>query len=408
MHILYLHQYFNTPSDTGGTRSWEFARTMVRSGHRVTMVTTDRRRREGSWLVTEEEGITVHRLPLPYSNRMGFRQRMAVFLRFALAAARHVRAMKPDVIYATSTPLTIALPAIFAKKRSGAPMVLEIRDLWPEIPVALGILKNRALIALARWLERTACRHADHIVALSPGMAEGIARLVPPEKPVSVIPNGADPAFFEAREEDAVRFRNSRTWLADRPLVVYAGTLGHINYTGFLASVAAEMSRLDPDVRFLLMGDGSEHEKVTGHARDLGVLDRSFFMEPPVPKEQLPAVLQAADVAVSLVIDHPVLWNNSANKVFEALASATPVMINYEGWQADFLREHGAGIVVPPANAREAATQLHRLLSDCSTLQKASEAARKLAWERFRREEQAREIVRIIEGPDCHRGHFNL
>lgn len=396
MRILYLHQYFNTPQMSGSTRSYEMARRLVAAGHQVHMITTDRSpQARAGWRVTEEAGIIVHWLPVPYSNRMAYSERIKAFGRFAWHAARRAAAFPADVVFATSTPLTIALPAVYAARRQKIPMVFEVRDLWPELPIAVGALRG-PLIPPARWLERFAYRNASYIVALSPGMKEGIVRQgVSPER-VFVIPNSADIAFFSVGEETGRAFRSQFEWLQDRPLILYAGTLGRINGVGYLAEIAARMAHLDAEVRFMVIGDGYEKVSIIERAKSLRVLDKNFFLLPSLPKKEIPVVYSAATVATSLVINLSALWANSANKFFDALAAGRPIAINHNGWQADLLRETGAGIVMPPTDAEGAARQLSELLSDQGRLARAGAAARKLAEERFDRDRLAAELEAVL------------
>src|SRR5829696_4110563 len=153
MRILYLHQFFITRAGAGGTRSYEFARRFVERGHGVRMVTAG----HGSRTV---EGIEVVGVRGAYSNYMqatalSNTSPMVAFARFALGATRAaLRGPRPDVIYATSPPLTMALPALMAAARWRAPLVFEVRDLWPEAPIQMGALRNRLVRRLARALER--------------------------------------------------------------------------------------------------------------------------------------------------------------------------------------------------------------------------------------------------------------
>jgi hypothetical protein len=151
MRILYLHQYFNTPKMSGGTRSYEMARRLVKMGHDVHMVTSYREETNHTdWFTTIEDGITVHWLPLLYSNKMNYTQRIKAFVNFAVKSSIKAVSMKADIIFATSTPLTIAIPAVIASKRQKIPLVFEVRDLWPELPIAMGALKN----PIARFLAK--------------------------------------------------------------------------------------------------------------------------------------------------------------------------------------------------------------------------------------------------------------
>lgn len=399
MRILYLHQYFNTPSMSGGTRSYEMARRLVAAGHDVQMVTTDRSggSGDGGWRVSDEAGIRVHWLPVPYSNSMGFRQRLWAFSRFALAAGRKARALGGDVVFATSTPLTIALPALYARRTLGVPMVFEVRDLWPELPIAVGAVRNPVLIAAARGLERLAYRSAAHVVALSEGMKEGVVRTgVSPER-VSVVPNSCDLDLFRVGAEPGRALRRRYPWLGDRKLVVYIGTLGLINGVDYLARLAAAVLPLDPEVRFAVIGGGRQLEAVRAAARQRGVLERTFFMLDRVPKHEVPAWLSAADLASSLFVDLEEMWANSANKFFDALAAGVPVAINYGGWQAELLEATGAGLVLPPDDPGAAATRLVGLLDDPDRLRSAGRAAAALAEERFDRDALADQLRMVLE-----------
>jgi glycosyltransferase involved in cell wall biosynthesis len=265
-------------------------------------------------------------------------------------------------------------------------MVFEVRDLWPEIPIAVGALRNPVLIALARRLERFAYRNAAHIVALSDGMRDGVVATGQSPSRVTVIPNACDCESFDVGDGPGREVRARYEWLRDRPLVLYTGTLGLINGVGYMVRIAAAAAKSDRDVRFVVVGDGREEAQVRAEAVALGVLDRNFFLIPPVPKATMPAWLSAADIATSFVVDQPVLWANSANKFFDALAAARPIAINYEGWQAAVIREAGAGLVLDRRDPDAAASQLIRAVRDRPWLRAAGEAARRLATDRYDRD----------------------
>ena len=151
------------------------ARRLVAAGHEVNLITSRREPgMDNDWYMTDEEGIKVHWFPVAYSNHMGFAQRIRAFLRFAIASARKAASIKADVVFATSTPLTIVLPGIFATWRQRVPLVFEVRDMWPAVPIAMGALRNPILIRAAYWLENLAYRRSKHVVALAPGMRDDI------------------------------------------------------------------------------------------------------------------------------------------------------------------------------------------------------------------------------------------
>jgi glycosyltransferase involved in cell wall biosynthesis len=396
MKITYLHQYFNTPQMTGITRSYEMARRLVASGHEVTMITSDRGKRDGNWTRSNVEGIDVHWFPVPYSNHMSYRDRIRAFYRFAWAAARKAASIEADLIFATSTPLTIALPAVFAKRRQRVPLVLEIRDLWPELPIAVGALKHPLSIRGAQWLERFAYANSDHVVALSPGMAEGVAGRGYPTQHITVIPNSSDNELFSVPESAGRAFRLRHDWLGDRPLILYAGTLGRLNGVDYLVRLAARIRSLNPEIRFLIVGDGHERDAVMSLARETGVLSNSLFFMDPVAKAAMPEVLSAATIATSLFIDLPAMWKNSANKFFDALAASRPIAINYRGWQADLLIREGAGLVLSPENLEDSAARLAHAAGDGAWQTAARCAARKLAEHEFNRDRLASQLEHVL------------
>lgn len=399
--IIYLHQYFNTPAMYGGTRSFEMARRLVDSGHEVHMVTSSRASNHDGggrrWRQSQEAGINVHWLPVPYSNKMHYQQRMRAFFAYAYGAARKAAALSGDVVFATSTPLTIALPAVYAARINRIPMVFEVRDLWPELPIAIGALRNPLMIEAAKRLERFAYRNASQIVALSPGMRDGIVATGYPEDWVHLIPNSADLELFGAPEQVGHAFRQEHTWLGNRPLVVYTGTVGRINGVSYLVHVAAKVKELAPEVRFLVVGEGQEEAKVHHEAEALGVLNETFFMLPQMPKQEMPKVLSAATLATSLFVDIKEMWANSANKFFDALASGTPVAINYGGWQAELLHKHGAGLRLHATDVERAASELLAFLrSGEVALSQAGQQARRLAETQFSRDVLARDLEKVL------------
>ena len=399
MKIIYLHQYFNTPQMSGSTRSYEMARRFVAAGHEVHMITSSRERNNNASGCLEEiiDGIQVHWLAVPYSNNMGFKARISAFLKFAVASGVKAHKVGGDVIFATSTPLTIALPAVYAAKRLKKPMVFEVRDLWPELPIAVGMLKNPVLKKAAKWLEQFAYKNADHVIALSPGMAEGVIKSGYPTDRVHIIPNSCDIDFFQVPENEGQNFLNNHPELQGGPLILYAGALGFLNGVGYLVDIASAMLKINPAVRFLIVGDGKEQDQIREKATNAGMLGKNLWMMPSIPKLEMTQLLSAATISTSLVINLPELWNNSANKFFDSLAAGRPIMINHEGWQADLLRETGAGLVVPPTDAVQSAVMLHDFLSDPDKIKKARDAAFHLAKTRFDRDDLAGELLDVLQ-----------
>ncbi len=400
MRIVYVHQYFLTPEMPGGTRSYEWARRLARQGHEVHVVTTDTVAPKGSrrWRTSEVEGVTVHWLPVPYSNAQSYAQRLWAFVRFMLWSSVRATRLRPDVVLATSTPLTVAVPGIVASRLRRVRFVFEVRDLWPELPIQVGALRDPVSRGLARALARVAYHSAAHVVALSPGMAAGVRAYGIPADRVTVVPNASDLELFAGGAEAGRRLRAADPQLGDRPLVVYAGTFGIANEVEWLVRLAAAVRPLDGDVRFLLLGDGRRVPAVRDLARELGLLDRTVLVRDPVPKAEMPGVLAAADVASSVFAALPGMADNSANKFFDALAAGRPVLLNYGGWQAELVREHGAGLVLDRDDLDGSARALVALLRDPEALATTGKAARALAEQQFSRDALFEVFERIVTG----------
>lgn len=399
MKILYLHQYFRTPCMSGGTRSYEMARRFVQAGHEVHIITsdTDAFQYDTRWRTEVIDGINVHWLAVPYSNKMGLLRRLKAFFRFAMKAGPYASSLKGDVVFATSTPLTIAFPGIFASRKLKIPLVFEVRDLWPEVPIAMGIIRSPLTRYIARRLESWAYRNSARVVGLSPGMCEGIATTGYSEHNIRCIPNSADLHLFDTPADLGLAFRSKRPWLGQAKLLVYGGTFGRVNGATYLVSLAVAMKEIDSSVRILGVGDGADFLRVKNDAAKAGVLDVNLFLESPIPKAEMPALLSAADATLSLVIPVEALWKNSANKFFDSLAAGRPIIINYLGWQADLLKESGAGFTVFNDAIEEAAQRVVSFLGDDIALARAGESALELAKARFSREKLAQKLIDTLE-----------
>lgn len=399
MKITYLHQYYNNPKMNGGTRSFEFARRLVEQGHQVNVITSWRDGGKGSdWFETLEDGIHVHWLPVDYSNNMAFKARIFAFLRFAFGSAKKAASIDSDIIFATSTPLTIILPGVWAKFRLRIPLVFEVRDLWPELPIAMGALRNPIMRWAAKKLERFAYFNAEAVVALSPGMKEGIIKCGYPKELIGVIPNSSDIELFEVDQSAGVEFRTKRPWLSNSPLLLYTGSFGIINGVSYLVDLAFELKKIDSNVKILVIGDGAEYDSVVIKAERLGLIDVNIFFEKGMPKSEIPSALSASTMASALFIDKPEMRANSANKFFDALAAGKPLLINYGGWMHEMLLENECGIAAWQLDLDRLAFELNTKMNDVGWLSLASKNCKDMANNKFDRNSLSSKLALILEG----------
>lgn len=398
MNVLYLHQYFATPASNAGTRSYEMAKKLISKGHNVTFVTTsaylssDYPLNKG-WNELTIDGIKVHILHLPYSNKDSFIKRIIKFVQFSFLSTLKSLRIKSDVVLATSTPLTIAIPGLIYSKVKKVPMVFEVRDLWPELPVAVGAIKNPLIIKLAEALEKYTYKQSSRLIGLSPGMCDGIIRHGINKNKVILATNSCDTELFDVNSSVGNDYKVKKLlFLRGRKLIVYTGTFGLINNVGYLPELALKMKSIDDNICFVAIGDGMEKLSVIEKARSLGVLNDNLYILPPVAKIEIVELLSAADLSLSLFGNVSEMWHNSANKLFDALASTTPIAINYGGWQKDFIAKYKCGVVLDPDNHFESAHELSNFLNDSERYSRAKDNCKELAYNDFSRDIMAARV----------------
>jgi len=396
MKIIYLHQYFSTPEMAGGVRSYDIAKHLVDKGHSVQMITTDRAsHNRGGWKVSNENGICVHWLSLAYSNQLSYTKRLLAFFSFAYHATKKGSKLQGDVVFATSTPLTIAIPALYISWKKSIPMVFEVRDLWPDVPIAVGVIKNPIVKYLAKLLESYTYKKSKAVIALSDGMKDGIIKAGCEESKIVVIPNFSNRELFGTKNTGK-GFRAEKWWLKDSPLLVYTGAFGMINGVDYLVDIAEQLALLKSDIKILLIGGGKQYEDIILYAQKKNVLNNNLFIEGDISKSELPQLLAAADLASNIVINVPEVWNNSANKFFDALASGTPVLINGGGWQADLINAEDAGITTFGLTLYQAALKINEFLHDKEGLDRSSKRAQIIAEKYFDKGDLVKKIEQTL------------
>ena len=390
MRVIYFHQHFSTPKGATGIRSYEMARRLVEQGHAVTMVCgsfgpgvtglTDPfrwGRRRGS-----VDGIDVIEIDLSYSNKDGFAKRVFLFLKFAMTSIGLALREKYDIAFATTTPLTAGLPGLAARWLRRKPFIFEVRDLWPELPRAMGVIKNPVMLWMLSALEWSSYRSAHRCIGLSPGIVDGIARRGVPHERIAMIPNGCDIDLFDVPAETAWRPEG----VAESDLMaVFGGTHGPANGLSAVLDAAAQLKdRGRTDIKIVLIGDGKLKPGLVERATQEG-LDNVIFHD-PVPKTRLAGLFLAADLGIQSLANVPAFYyGTSPNKFFDYISAGLPVLNNYPGWLAGMIEENDCGFAVPPDDAAAFADALERAAADREALKSMGKRSLALAESHFNR-----------------------
>ncbi len=346
-----------------------------------------------AWHRGEVDGIDVISLPLAYANRDGLVRRGWTFLRFAFRSVRLALELEYDLAFATSTPITAVIPGLAAKWFRGKPFVFEVRDLWPELPRALG-LRNPFVLGGMSLLEFLGYRSADACIGLSPGIVDGIRARADERLPVAMIPNGCDLEVFHPSKRAKLALAGISP---DDFVAGFTGSHGVANGLDALLDVAAELRRRgDTRVKLAFIGDGKEKERLAQAATDRGLTHCLFY--PSVPKAELGAITASLDCGLMVLKDVPAFYRGtSPNKFFDYLAAGIPVVNNYPGWLAGLIEENRCGVVVPPGDPVAFADALQRLAADPAGRSAMGAAARALGEKEFARPLLADRFIVTIE-----------
>jgi len=423
--VLYYHQYFSTPAGAAGTRSYALARSLAEAGHQVQMVClrdarthtalsgpyNDGRR---SGLV---DGIEVIEFDLPYSNHAGLLDRALVFLRYSWQSLQLALRSDADLVFATTTPLTAGIPGIAARWLRGTPFVFEVRDLWPELPRAMGVVRNPLVLAALSALEWLSYHSADACIGLAPGICEGIAERGIAAGRITNIPNACDLELFQPLQQGETKQPELIAGLP-QPLApgsfvaAFTGAHGLANGLDAVLDAASALQRNGrSEIQLLFIGDGRCKPALERRVASEALRNCHFL--PPIPKPKLVQILrQSVHVGLMVLDDVPAFYRGtSPNKFFDYLASGLPVVNNYPGWLAELIREHQLGIPVSPRDPDAFAAALIRLADQPALVASMGSNARTLAETRFSRRvlaDQWRQVLEATATRYARRRHHHL
>ncbi|EON75527.1 putative glycosyltransferase protein [Lunatimonas lonarensis] len=388
MKLVYVHQYFLTPSQGGAVRSYYLAKGLVDAGVQVDMITAHNAPAyELKWV----DGIRVHYLPVVYRNEFSKWRRAISFLRFVWAAKCLLAKMKrPDLLYITSTPLTTGILGLWAKRAMDLPYVFEVRDQWPEAPIQMGVLRGKLLKGLFYRLERLVYDESSHVVALSSPIRESILR-VSPGKEVSCIPNFADTDFFKPKDG---QWPLAEKKDEKRPLTVsYVGAIGRVNGLESFLNLAKAAQQTRKSWQFVLMGKGAYLPKLRDAVAHNG-LENVVFL-PFGNKAAVRELLGRSDFAYISFLPLPVLESSSPNKFFDAIAMGLPVILNFKGWIYELIKTNKIGVFQGDSPV-DTIREMECLWHDTGAYKEMCRRSRELSEAEFTSEKAVADVCAII------------
>lgn len=400
MHVLIIHQAFASFDEPGGTRHYEFARLLAARGHKVTVIASPVSYITGTPSPLHPsptgrgdggEGITILRARVYSAHHKSFFHRILAFFSFMISSfwlglgVRHV-----DLVWGTSPPIFQGVTAWALTRLKRAKFLFEVRDLWPQFAVAVGVLKNPVLIRLSEWLERFLYRHADQVLVNSPGFLKHVARRG--AKRVELIPNGADPSMFDP-SDDGADFRRTHK-LEEKFVVLYAGAHGMSNDLDVVLD-AANLMKDSPRIQIVLLGDGKEKSALQARAEALHLNNVTFLAS--VPKTEMPPALAGADACVAILKPLEEYKTTYPNKVFDYMAAGRPVALAIDGVIRSVVEAAGCGYFAEPGNPAVLAEAVKKLAGNPEGSKRMGLDGRRYLEEHFSREAIGEKLTSLLE-----------
>ena len=392
MKILYIHQYFQTPVDPGGTRSYWISRELINQGHQVSMLTTSSSI-DSKVQRVNVDGIDVIYLKVPYSQDMSIFKRLLSFLNFMFKSTYvALKEKNVDFLIATSTPLTIGFPALVVNKFRKIPYLFEVRDLWPEVPIQMGGINNKLLIRIALWFEKTIYKNAKHIVALSPGMRDGVIQAGVSAEKIAMIPNMSKIDIFGNRAKK-IELLDQLELQANSFKVVYFGAMGIANGMDYIIDGINHLKN-NEEIEFLFIGGGSTEKGLREKCEKLGLKTTKFLGQFGI--RELSEIVNLCDVSLITFADLPILATNSPNKLFDSLSAGIPVIVNSSGWTKELVEEYKCGFYVDPKKSEDLANKILYLRNHSMVCEEMGMNSRKLAEQKYDKSILCREFSDLV------------
>ena len=401
MKILLINQVFVSPEEPGHTRHFELAKYLRNHGHELVIIASDlnyqtgQRTVERSGLYAEQnfEGVRVLRSYIYPAIHRSYFWRIIAFFSFMFSStltALHIKDV--DLVLGTTPPIFQAVSAWAVAVLRRKPFLLEVRDLWPEFGISMGVLKNPVIIALSRWLEMFLYRRATHILVNSPAYREYmLAKGVSADK-VTYIPYGTDVEMFNPAI-DSLSIRKELN-LDNKFVVLYAGALGQANDIDTLLRAAERLKKYDK-IHFVLFGDGKERARLEAEAKRMGLTNVLFAGTRP--KKEMPLIVASADACLAILQDIPAFRTTYPNKVFDYMAAGRASIIAIDGITRELIESSRGGVYVNPADDTMLAQKILEMSRDPVQVRAMGLNAREYLVKNLDRRDKLNETLGLLE-----------
>lgn len=406
MRILFFSHYFPPEVNAPATRTYEHCVRWARAGHDVTVVSCVPNCPDGVVYpgyrnrlrsqVEQLDGIRVVRVWSYLAPNAGTFRRIVNYLSFMLSATlAALRLPRPDVVVATSPQFFCGWAGVFASRLKRVPLVLEIRDIWPESIAAVGAIRNRWVLRLLERAERRMYRSAAHLVTVGQGYRDNILGKVDLRARVSVITNGVDLRRFAPRAPDP---RFLHIWdLEERFVCSYVGTIGMAHGLEVVLGAADLLKqRGRRDVCFVLVGDGAARRRLQDATRQAGLEDMVLFVGQQ-PKDEIPPVLASSNVCLIHLKKCPLFATVMPSKMFEVMAMGRPIIMGVDGEARHVVAEAGAGLTMEPDSAESLVRAVETLAGSPRLADRLGRAGRGYVARRYDRDALAAEFLQLLE-----------
>ncbi len=343
MKILYFYQYFSTPKGSWGTRVYEFASEWIKEGEEVTVITSvySKSDLKPNRFVEKQyfDGIEVIIINIRIDNKNSFIDRLFTFFLYSIIASYFAVTKKCDLVISSSGPITVTIPGLLAKYFRNRKLIFEVRDLWPQGAIELGLLRNSILRKLAFFIEKLTYISSDLIVGLSPGIVQNIDKRFGLGHKCISIPNAVNLDLFSGQTKIDGKFNFD--------YAIYTGNIGEVNNIYWLLNAAREIDKIGIyDMKIVIVGDGQLKNKIKATIEQESI--KSLVLLDLMQKVDLIGLIQNAFISLVPLKGTPILDTSSPNKFFESLGAGVPVIQNTNGWMKSFLVENKVGETIEP------------------------------------------------------------